>query len=311
MLEDSGSKSRWGIVARQGTLQRQAVRTAPPCLSLWHILNHAPPGQAGPNAAAQRSLRLLGRLAAMGGAALATGIATWSVLALRQEKDQSERLRELDEMKDSILSSVSHELRTPIAVCRGHLDVLEYGADAGEVQAVMDILISELGLMARLVEDLTTLARVDDGTRLRREPLSLRGFADSIARQAEPLLGGRLQVASAGLDGTLRADPQRLSQALLNLLRNAADHAGGLEPVLFRVAADQAFCRFEVADEGGGVPRGEEEAVFEPFRTASTVTGGTGLGLFIVRGIARAHGGEAGVDNRPGQGATFWIRIPR
>lgn len=298
-------------MARQGTLQRQAARTVPPRLSLSHILNHASPGKAGQGAADQRRLRLPGRLAAVGAASLATGIAAWSVLALRHEKGQTERLRKLDEMKDSILWSVSHELRNPITVCRGHLDVLEYGADLREVRAVRDTLISELDLMARLVEDLTTLARVDDGTRLRLESLSLRDFADGIARQAEPLLTGRLQVALAGLDGTLRADPQRLSQALLNLLRNAADHAGGVEPVRFRVAAGQAFCRFEVADEGGGVPRGEEEAVFEPFRTASTVTGGTGLGLFIVRGIARAHGGEAGVDNRPGQGATFWIWIPR
>jgi signal transduction histidine kinase len=66
-----------------------------------------------------------------------------------------------------------------------------------------------------------------------------------------------------------------------------------------------------VADEGGGLPPGDEQAVFEPFRTGSSQTGGTGLGLSIVRGIARAHGGESGVTNQPGRGATFWIRIPQ
>ena len=67
---------------------------------------------------------------------------------------------------------------------------------------------------------------------------------------------------------------------------------------------------FEVADEGGGLPPGDEEIVFEPFVTGSSPTAGTGLGLAIVRGIANAHGGESGVRNRPGRGATFWIRIP-
>ena len=65
-----------------------------------------------------------------------------------------------------------------------------------------------------------------------------------------------------------------------------------------------------MADDGGGLPPGEEQLVFEPFRTGSSPTGRTGLGLSIVRAIARAHGGECGVMNRPGQGATFWIRIP-
>jgi len=66
----------------------------------------------------------------------------------------------------------------------------------------------------------------------------------------------------------------------------------------------------EVADEGGGLPPGGEQVVFEPFSTGSS-QGGMGLGLSIVGGIARAHGGESGVVNRPGHGATFWIRIPR
>jgi signal transduction histidine kinase len=108
----------------------------------------------------------------------------------------------------------------------------------------------------------------------------------------------------------LRADPQRLAQAVVNLLQNAADHAQGDGPVGLRVHAGPASWRFEVADDGGGLPPGDEQAVFEPFRTGSAREG-TGLGLSIVRGIARAHGGEAGAVNRPGHGVTFWIRIPR
>jgi signal transduction histidine kinase len=231
-------------------------------------------------------------------------------LALLRERGRAEQLRELDEMKDRFLSAVSHELRTPITICRGHLDVMDAAAGAWEVHAVKKLVVDELDLMGRLVEDLTTLARVDDRVMLTMESLSLDGFLASVATQAEPILASRLLVEPELTGATLRADPQRLTQALLNLLQNAARHARGNGPVRLRVHAEPSSWRFEVADDGGGLLPGEEQIVFDPFRTGSARTGGTGLGLGIVRGIARAHGGESGVMNRPGRGATFWIRIP-
>jgi signal transduction histidine kinase len=238
--------------------------------------------------------------------------------ALRREIVETERLRELDEMKDDFFSSVSHELRNPITICRGHLEVLADDAGEQEVRAVKDTLINEFDLMARLVEDLTTLARADDRAQLRMESLPLNRFVTGIVTKTEPILGDRLQVepvlmwADPGMAApTIRADSQRLSQALLNLMRNAAEHGKGAGPVRFRVLAEAGSWCFEVADEGGGLRPGDEQVVFEPFQTRASETGGTGLGLSIVRGIARAHGGESGVFNRPGRGATFWIRIPR
>lgn len=232
-------------------------------------------------------------------------------LALLRERARSEQLRELDELKDRFLSTVSHELRTPITICRGHLEVLTEQADAEELHTVKDMLVDELGLMGRLVEDLATLARVEDQAFFRFEPLPLGSFINGIGAKAETILPGRVRVQSGIRGATLRADPQRLTQALVNLLQNAADHAKGDDPVRLRVQSGSSCWRFEVADNGGGLPPGDEQAVFEPFSTGSSRVGGTGLGLSIVRGIARAHGGEAGVDNRPGQGATFWISIPQ
>jgi signal transduction histidine kinase len=233
-------------------------------------------------------------------------------LALQRERDLAGQLRELDEMKDAFLSAVSHELRTPITICRGHLEVLEDGAGELEVRAVKETLVDELTLMGRLVEDLATLARVDDRALLRLESVPVDCFLRATAAKAEPILGSRLRVAECGADGAaLRADPQRLSQALLNLLRNAAEHAAGDGPVHLSATATPEGWLFEVADCGSGVPPGEEHTLFEPFTTGSSGSGGTGLGLAIVRGIARAHGGDADVRNRPGLGATFWIRIPR
>jgi signal transduction histidine kinase len=232
-------------------------------------------------------------------------------LALRRERDRTEQLRELDEMKDRFLSAVSHELRTPITICRGHLEVLDEAAGHQDLRGIRSMLVEELDIMGRVVEDLTTLARADDAAFLKVRSLPLDRFMTCVAAKAGTILPGRVLVQSAVPGEMLRADPQRLAQALVNLLQNAARHARGQEPVRMRVRAEPANWRFEVADEGGGLPPGDEHAVFEPFSTGGSRDSGTGLGLWIVRGIARAHGGECGVVNRPGRGATFWIRIPR
>jgi signal transduction histidine kinase len=218
-------------------------------------------------------------------------------------------LRSLHEMKDGFIVAVSHELRTLITICRGHLDVLEPGAGEPEVRAVKETLVTVLSLMTRVVEDLTTLRRLDRAA-LKMETLSLDDFMSSIAKQVEPILGHRLTIEPGVAGARLQADPQRLTQALLNLVQNAAEHAQGDLPVRFRAVSEPSSCRFEVADEGGGLAPGEEHLVFEPFRTGSSPKAGAGLGLSIVQEVARAHGGTCGVVNRPGHGATFWIEVP-
>jgi signal transduction histidine kinase len=86
------------------------------------------------------------------------------------------------------------------------------------------------------------------------------------------------------------------------------DNGGRVE---LRVLAEPDAWKFEVADEAGGLPQGQEENVFRPFHRGNTRAVGRGLGLAIVAGIAEAHRGSAGVENRPGKGATFWIRVPK
>jgi signal transduction histidine kinase len=126
----------------------------------------------------------------------------------------------------------------------------------------------------------------------------------------EPFLNGRLSVLDRTPGARLNADAHRLEQALVNLLHNAAVHTPEGTPVELSLAAGRRDWRFEVADAGPGVAPGDEDRVFEQFERGPN-SPGSGLGLSVVRSIARAHGGEAGVVNRPGKGATFWLTIPR
>jgi two-component system, OmpR family, sensor kinase len=209
------------------------------------------------------------------------------------------------------ISEASHELRTPITISRGHLEVLGPEPEGGRVREAHAVVIDELGRLGRIVEDMTTLARVDDSAFLRPREIALDEFVEEIGVKAETLLDGRLTVEPAEAGAVIRGDPQRLTQALLNLLNNAAVHGRADGRVQLRAVAERDAWRFEVADEAGGLPADEEENVFRPFHSGKAASGGRGLGLAIVRGIAEAHGGSAGVDNRPGEGATFWIRVPR
>lgn len=209
------------------------------------------------------------------------------------------------------ISEASHELRTPITICRGHLEVLGPKPGPDELEECVDVVVDELDRMGRIVDDMSTLVRADTDWFLRREPIPLDGFLADIAAKAAPLLNGHLLVIPADEPATLEGDPQRLTQALINLLQNAALHGRNGGPVVLRVREEADGWRFEVADEGGGITLDPPERVFQPFSRGTTNQGGSGLGLAIVRTIAEAHGGAAGVENRSGEGATFWVRVPK
>ena len=221
-----------------------------------------------------------------------------------------DRLEAAFQRERRFISEASHELRTPLTICRGHLEVLGPDASPQEVAETHRRVIGELAHMGRIVQDMATLAKAENPGFLRPERVRLDSFVDELAAKAAPLLDGHLRVEPVPPGLVLRADPQRLTQALLNLLRNAALHAPGTGPVQLRLVQQPDGIVFEVEDRGGGLPAGEEEGVFQPFRRLNTAVPGTGLGLAIVRGIAEAHGGTAGARNHPGYGVTFWLFVP-
>ena len=232
--------------------------------------------------------------------------------ALDRQREIAQALRRLDEMKDRIMWAASHELKTPITISRGHLEVLGPSPTPEEIRRAIELVLDELDRMGRIVDDLETLKLMEDPGALERHPTGLARFLGDVAAKARPLLGDRLRVRLADVDGaTVPIDRQRLTQAVLNLLRNAAIHGSPGGPIELAVSEDPDCWRVEVTDRGGGLPSGQEEELFLPLRTGPSAAAGSGLGLSIVRAIAEAHGGSAGVENHPGLGASFWVRVPK
>jgi heavy metal sensor kinase len=219
--------------------------------------------------------------------------------------------------KRRLIADASHELRTPLAVMRAELDVSLRGDDLSvEARDVLESVREEVDRMSRTVDNLLTLAQVDEG---RLELLTTRvDLGEAIDAAARPLLplaadkGVDLDVDGAGLEG--RADPQRLHQALTNLIENAIKFtpAGGE----VRVAAwhDGEEVGVTVADDGPGIPVEAREHLFDRFYRVDDArgrdVGGSGLGLAIVREVATAHGGRVWVDSDEGGGSRFSLALP-
>jgi signal transduction histidine kinase len=222
-----------------------------------------------------------------------------------------DRLEEAFATQKDFLSDAGHELRTPITVIRGHLELL--GDDPGEREEVIALVCDELDRMARLVDDLLLLARADRSDFLRLEEVDLATLTDELQAKAAGLADRGWELEATGR-GLLRADRQRLTQAMMNLLRNAAEHTSEGDRVALGSGLANGHARLWVSDSGPGVPEEDRERIFERFDRGSVPRAageGTGLGLAIVRAIAEAHDGSVTVTDAPGgRGARFTIAVP-
>ncbi len=221
------------------------------------------------------------------------------------------RLEAAFAQQEKFLADVSHELRTPITVVRGHLEVLRRGAPTPDrVERAIAIGLDELERMGRLVDELLLLVRATRVDFLKVEMLPLPDFLAEILGKAEAV-APRAWRLGAVADVTVPADRDRLTQALLNLLRNAAEHTPSGGAVVLSATAADGVVRIAVRDEGAGIAPALLPHIFERFQRGEDSPGsGWGLGLSIVQAIAHAHHGEVGVESRPGGGSTFTITLP-
>jgi two-component system OmpR family sensor kinase len=212
------------------------------------------------------------------------------------------------------IRDISHELRTPIAVVRGHLELLAEmdPASRRERDATISLVTGELDRMSRFVDDLLLLAKSDQPNFLSLETVRVGELCQELVQKVRGLAERewRLEVSSGR---SIVADPQRLTQAVMNLTRNAVEHTSQDDTVEIGASVNGHEASIWVSDSGTGVQPEDERRIFDRFtrgRGSGVDYEGSGLGLAIVRAIAEAHGGRVELESRPGEGARFTITVP-
>ncbi|MFE6175424.1 ATP-binding protein [Streptomyces sp. NPDC056464] len=228
----------------------------------------------------------------------------------------SERRERLEAQRKAMVSDVAHELRTPLTNIRGWLEVTRDGLVDPD-PALLASLHEEALVLQRVIDDLQDLAAADAGTlRLHREPVRADELLDQVAaahRVAADTAGVTLRTTA---DGTpwLDADPVRMRQALGNLVSNALRHTPADGTVTLAVRRDGDDVVLDVTDTGTGIDPADLPYVFDRFwraeKSRSRRTGGSGLGLPIVRHLVAAHDGTVEAASEPGAGSVFTLRLP-
>jgi heavy metal sensor kinase len=220
--------------------------------------------------------------------------------------------------KRRLVADASHELRTPLAVMRAELDVtLRDDLIGDQAREVLESAREEVDRMTRTVDNLLTLAQVDEG-RLGLLPsrVDLVAAAEAAARPLRPLADHkRVTIAVDGRPTRVDADPQHIHLALTNLIENAIKFTPSGGDVHVTAWSGQDEAGVTVADDGPGIPADSLDHVFDRFyrvdRSRGRGAGGSGLGLAICREIARAHGGRIAIDSEEGRGSAFSLALPR
>jgi two-component system, OmpR family, sensor kinase len=237
--------------------------------------------------------------------------------AFRQREASEGRLRRF-------LADVSHELRTPLASIRGYSELFRMGAarKPEDADRAMTRIEEEAARMGVLVEDLLTLARLDEVRDRPAEAVDVAQLVEDAAADTRALDPARTIEVDAGPEAIVLGDANQLRQVLANLLGNAVVHTPAGVPIEIAVRRDDGSVELEVRDHGPGLPTDHPDELFERFwrRGAERAEGngepgaperrGAGLGLAIVAGIVAAHGGSVRAANASGGGASFVVRLP-
>jgi signal transduction histidine kinase len=251
---------------------------------------------------------LIGRLA---------GTAVQNIRAYDAEHRTVEELRRLSALRADFVSLVSHELRSPMAAVIGAAQTLQarWRELSPDQRASFLALISgETSRLADLIADVLDTSRIEAGTfTYKFDDLDLGELTEEAVASAS--LGQDEVPIRSKVHGPLpvmRGDRTRLRQVLANLIENAVKWSDAGEPVDVEAYALNGRVVVAVRDKGPGIARDEQTVIFEKFGRATGGTGraGTGLGLFIARSIAEAHGGTVDVRSVPGEGATFTLALP-
>ena len=241
--------------------------------------------------------------------------------ALLAEQAAVENLREVDQVKDALVSGVSHELRTPITSILGYLEVLEdggFGVLTPQQRRALGRVRGNSNRLLALIDDLLMLSRVQEGyLELEHASVDLKEVAVSACAAAAPTfaaVGVELRCVLSERDVRVFGDPERLGRVVGSLLDNAVKFtdAGGL--VELRLAVEGQAAVLTITDSGIGIPEQEQERVFDRFFRAAAARQreiqGSGLGLSVAKALVQSHGGRIEVESEEGHGSSFKVRLP-
>jgi signal transduction histidine kinase len=243
---------------------------------------------------------------------IAAGLLTVALLQLRRQQ-------ELARLRTEFVSGVSHELRTPLAQIRWFAELLHMGKLRSEEERARSagIIDQEARRLTYLVENVLNFSRSENGTnRISPSPVDFDHEIDEAIELFAPLARARKMTVASALDSSavVSLDRDALRQILLNLLDNAVKYgpAGQTITVGSEIAGDRA--RIWVEDNGPGIPHDQRQRVWEPYvrltREAESATGGSGIGLSVVRELVTMHGGRTRAESAPGGGARVVIELP-
>jgi K+-sensing histidine kinase KdpD len=222
---------------------------------------------------------------------------------------------ETERLRSSLLSSISHDLRTPLAAITGAASSLlwrEEEFDPDTRRELKESIYEEAERLARLVENLLDMTRLESGIKARQEWQPLEDVVGAALARLERRLQGRTVMTRLPDDLPLvPIDDVLIEQVLINLLDNAIKYTDANSPLEVSASSSDSGVMVEVADRGPGLEAGNEERVFEKFyRGERRQTRGAGLGLAICRGIVETHGGRIWAENRAGGGTVFRFTLP-
>ncbi len=222
----------------------------------------------------------------------------------------AEALMTQESLRKKLTANVAHELRTPISAVRGELEGMIDGlipADRENLRSLHD----EIGRLRSVLDGIEDLSQVEaSAMALRKKYVPLKPFLSAIVERYGPMFGEKGVSLELICDkgASASADPDKLSQVVVNLLTNALKATSDGGSVTVRALADAKGATIEVSDTGSGISGQELPLIFERFYRASE--GGLGIGLTIVKELVEAHGGRVEVKSEPGRGSTFTVSLP-
>jgi len=252
-------------------------------------------------------ISLLGRLVAT---------AVQNIRAYEAERSTADELRRLSALRADFVSLVSHELRSPMSAVIGAARTLQgrwRELTPEQRESFLALIGDETSRLARLIDDVLDTSRIEAGTfSFTFSDVDLAELLRDVIAAAEFAQDEVELTADVGALPRVRGDRERLRQVIQNLVDNAVKYSSVGGRVRVSATADDGHVLIDVADQGPGIPPEDRELIFQEFGRSSSGTAkpGSGLGLFIARSIAEAHGGTLGVDSVPARGSVFRLDLP-